>query len=112
MIYLDSAATTQISDSVFNAMLPWLKGGYGNPGSSHRKGREALEAVEKARAQVAGLFHAAPENIVFTSGGSEGNNFAILNAAEQMRAAGKHHIIVSSVEHDSVLRAAESLTKY
>lgn len=112
MIYLDSAATTPISSGVFEAMLPWLKDCYGNPGSVYKIGREAKKAIEDSRVKVAKLFNAKPENIVFTSGGSEGNSMAFRAAAERLRDSGKNHIIVSSVEHDSVLRAAESLTKY
>lgn len=111
MIYLDSAATTPIADEVFEAMLPWLKGNFGNPGSMYKAGRDAKAAIEKARGQVARLFNASPENIIFTSGGSEGNSFAFQAAAERLEASGKKHILVSAVEHDSVLRAAESLTK-
>ena len=111
MIYLDSAATTPIADEVFEAMLPWLKGNFGNPGSMYKVGRDAKAAIEKAREQVARLFNASPENIIFTSGGSEGNSFAFQAAAERLEASGKKHILVSAVEHDSVLRAAESLTK-
>lgn len=111
MIYLDSAATTPIADEVFEAMLPWLKGNFGNPGSMYKAGRDAKSAIEKARGQVARLFNASPENIIFTSGGSEGNSFAFQAAAERLEASGKKHILVSAVEHDSVLRAAESLTK-
>lgn len=111
MIYLDSAATTPMTDEVIEAMLPWMKENYANPGSVYRCGREAKEAIEEARSQVAGLFNAKPENIIFTSGGSEGNSFAFQAAAERLEASGKKHILVSAVEHDSVLRAAESLTK-
>lgn len=111
MIYLDSAATTPMADEVIEAMLPWMKENYANPGSVYRYGREAKDAIEKARGQVAGLFNAKPENIIFTSGGSEGNSFAFHAAAERLEAYGKKHILVSAVEHDSVLRAAESLTK-
>lgn len=111
MIYLDSAATTPIADEVFEAMLPWMRSNFGNAGSTYQMGREAKSAIEKARAQVAGLFNAEPENIIFTSGGSEGNSFAFNAAAERLEAVGKKHILVSAVEHDSVLRAAESLTK-
>lgn len=111
MIYLDSAATTPIADEVFEAMLPWLKGNFGNPGSMYKAGRDAKSAIEKARGQVARLFNASPENIIFTSGGSEGNSFAFQAAAERLEASGKKHILVSAVEHDSVLKAAESLTK-
>lgn len=112
MIYLDSAATTPIAEDVLEAMLPWLKEGYGNPGSVHRIGRDAKSAISEARAKAAKLFNANPENIIFTSGGSEGNSFAFNDAAERLRGTNKKHIIISSVEHDSVLRAAEGLTKY
>lgn len=111
MIYLDSAATTQVADVVLEAMLPWLKDNYCNAGSIYKKGREAKAAIEKARGQVAKMFNSDPENIIFTSGGSEGNSFVFQAAAERLEASGKKHILVSSVEHDSVLRAAESLTK-
>ena len=111
MIYLDSAATTPMANVVLEAMMPWLKDNYCNAGSVYKKGREAKEAIEKARGQVAKMFNSDPENIIFTSGGSEGNSFAFQAAAERLEASGKKHILVSSVEHDSVLRAAESLTK-
>lgn len=111
MIYLDSAATTPIANAVLEAMMPWLKDNYCNAGSVYKKGREAKAAIEKARGQVAKMFNSDPENIIFTSGGSEGNSFAFQAAAERLEASGKKHILVSSVEHDSVLRAAESLTK-
>ena len=111
MIYLDSAATTPMADVVFGAMMPWLRDNYCNAGSVYKKGREAKAAIEKARGQVAKMFNSDPENIIFTSGGSEGNSFAFQAAAERLEASGKKHILVSSVEHDSVLRAAESLTK-
>ena len=111
MIYLDSAATTPMANVVLEAMMPWLKDNYCNAGSVYKKGREAKKAIEKARGQVAKMFNSDPENIIFTSGGSEGNSFAFQAAAERLEASGKKHILVSSVEHDSVLRAAESLTK-
>lgn len=111
MIYLDSAATTPVSDEVFEAMLPWMKDKFGNAGSVYKIGQEAKAAIEDARSKVARMFNADPRNIIFTSGGSEGNSFAFQAAAERLEASGKKHILVSSVEHDSVLRAAESLTK-
>lgn len=111
MIYLDNAATTPISESVLDAMMPYLTQQYGNPGSSHSLGRAAAEAVAKARGQVGRLINAKPENIIFTSGGSEGNHFALLSRADELLAAGKNHVLISSVEHDSVLRAAERLAK-
>lgn len=111
MIYLDNAATTPISKSVLDAMMPYLTDSYGNPGSSHSLGRSAASAVAQAREQVGRLMHANKENIIFTSGGSEGNHFALLSRAEDLLAAGKNHVLISSVEHDSVVRAAERLVK-
>ena len=111
MIYLDSAATTPIAKDVLDAMMPWLRDNYCNAGSVYRKGREAKRAIENARAQVAKIFNASPENIIFTSGGSESNSFAFQAAAERLEGTNRKHILVSSIEHDSVLRAAEALTK-
>lgn len=111
MIYLDSAATTPMSERVIESMLSCMMFNFGNPGSVYKIGREAKAAIDNARTQVAKLFNASPENIIFTSGGSEGNSYAFHAAAERLEAAGKKHILVSAVEHDSVLRAAESLTK-
>lgn len=111
MIYLDSAATTPIAKDVLDAMMPWLRDNYCNAGSVYRKGREAKKAIENARAQVAKMFNANPENIIFTSGGSESNSFAFQAAAERLEGTNRKHILVSSIEHDSVLRAAEALTK-
>ena len=111
MIYLDSAATTPIAKDVLDAMMPWLRDNYCNAGSVYRKGREAKRAIENARAQVAKMFNASPENIIFTSGGSESNSFAFQAAAERLEGTNRKHILVSSIEHDSVLRAADALTK-
>lgn len=109
MIYLDSAATTPVKSEVFEAMKPYLTDDFGNPGSSHVFGREAREAVEKAREQVAALFGGKAENVVFTSSGSEANNLAILGCADYLESIGKKHIITSPAEHDSVLKAVEYL---
>ncbi len=77
-IYLDHNATTPIDPAVADAMAPYLRGGFGNPSSPHRLGREAKRAVEDARAELAALLGAEPDEIVFTSGGTESNNLAIL----------------------------------
>ena len=111
MIYLDSAATTPIHPEVLQSMRPWIMENFANAGAVYGAGRKAKEAIESARAKVAKLFAADPENIVFTSGGSEGNSFAFHAAAERLRSTNKKHVLVSSVEHDSVLRAAEGLIK-
>ena len=76
-VYADNAATTQVSGKVLEAMLPWLREGYGNPSSIYAKGREALAAIEAAREQVAQAIGATPAETYFTSGGSESDHWAI-----------------------------------
>jgi cysteine desulfurase len=104
VIYLDHAATTPLAPEAWTAMRPWLEpgGGYGNPASAHVAGREALAAVEAARAQVAALVGAQPEEIVWTSGATESNNLAIKGAVE-FHARGRAHVITSRIEHRCVL---------
>lgn len=111
MIYLDNAATTQIDPKVLDAMMPYLTTQYGNAGTLYKFGRTANEAVQKSRSQVAEFINAKPEQIIFTSGGSEANNMVFRGLRDYLKNNGKTHILVSSVEHDSVLRAAESLIK-
>ena len=95
MIYLDNSATTPIHPDVLNAMMPYLKGGYGNAGAVYRIGRESAKAIQKAREQVAQLFNASPEQIVFTSGGSEGNNMVFSYGMKCMlEKAGKKHVVI------------------
>lgn len=110
-IYLDNAATTKISDRVFDAMLPYLKEQYGNPSSIYSLGREASIAVTNARAKIAELLNAKPAEIYFTSGGSESDNWAIRSVAEAMKAKGKNHIITSAFEHHAVLHTLQDLEK-
>ena len=95
MIYLDNAATTKIRHEVLDAMMPYLTDLYGNPGGIYRFGRDAKHAVENAREQVAEFMHTTPEHIIFTSGGSEGNNLVLKSFQ------GKK-IFSSSIEHDSI----------
>ncbi|MCK6459104.1 MAG: cysteine desulfurase [Planctomycetes bacterium] len=109
MIYLDNHATTPVDPRVLDAMLPYLRERFGNASSrSHRYGWEAEEAVEKARAQVAGLVGADPREIVFTSGASEANNLALKGAAAR-REKGRDHIVASPLEHPSVRETVEHL---
>lgn len=106
MIYLDNNATTAVASEVLEAMMPWLTGHYGNPSAGYRFGREASRAVEEARGQVAGLIGAQPEEIVFTSGGTESNNAAIRSA---LALRPDHRaILTSTVEHSAV----EEVVKY
>lgn len=112
MIYLDNAATTPIDPEAYNAMLPYLSWGqdlYGNPGSFHTLGRRAKDAVENARVQVAEFIGSKPEQIIFTSGGSEGNNLVFFGLADYLTRNNKKSLIVSAIEHDSVLNAARAL---
>jgi cysteine desulfurase len=108
MIYLDYAATTPLDPRVLDAMLPWLREGYGNPASEHALGLRARAAVEQARAQVAALIGATPEEIVWTSGATESNNLAIKGALE-FRGAGKAHVVTSRIEHKAVLDTCRHL---
>jgi cysteine desulfurase len=101
-IYLDYNATTPIDPEVADAMRPYLVERFGNPSSSHCYGKQAQQAVEQARQQVASLLHCRPDEIVFTSGGSESNNYAIKGVAFKNYARNKH-IITSEIEHPAVI---------
>src|SRR3972149_7093606 len=101
-VYLDYNATTPVDPRVKEAMLPYLGEYFGNPSTTYIYGQRAREAVEQARAQVAGLIGAGPEEIVFTSGGSEGDNHAIIGAALTHARHGQH-VITSHIEHPAVL---------
>lgn len=109
MIYLDSASTTQIDPDVLDSMMPYLKDEYGNPGTPYGLGRRAREAVENARAQVAKMIGADPEQIVFTSGGTEANNLVFAGLDSFMRKRMLIYIITSETEHTSVREAAQSM---
>ncbi len=101
-IYLDNAATTPLDPRVLTAMLPYLQTHFGNASSMHVFGREAREALEQARATLAQCIGAAPEEIIFTSSGTEANNLALKGVAFANAARGRH-IITSAIEHDCVL---------
>ena len=107
-IYLDYNATTPHDSEVIEAMRPYLEEHFGNPSSSHWYGRKAHEAVETARAQVAALLSCAPREIIFTSGGTESNNYAIRGIALARRSRGRH-IITSQIEHPAVTAVCERL---
>ncbi len=107
-IYLDYNATTPIDPRVAEAMQPYLTEFFGNPSSSHIFGQQTKKAVEEARKQVAEMLHCHPDEIIFTSGGSESNNYAIKGAAFALREKG-NHIITSSIEHPAVLEVCAYL---
>lgn len=111
MIYADNAATTKLSGTALNAMLPYLREAYGNPSSLYSLGQQAAEALAEARQTVADCLHCRPEEIYFTSGGSEADNQAILSAARRGKARGKTHIISTSFEHHAVLHTLQKLEK-
>jgi cysteine desulfurase len=105
-IYADNAATTKLSPTVLEAMLPWLGEAFGNPSAVYRRGREARKAVETAREQVAALLGAGdPGEIVFTSGGTEADNAAIKGLARLGAAGGKRRLVSSTFEHHAVLHS-------
>ena len=110
-IYVDNAATTQTSKKVIDGMLPYMYEQYGNPSSLHSVGQRAKEVLEEARAKVARCLNANPNEIYFTSGGSESDNQAILSAAEIGLKRGKKHIISTKVEHHAVLHTLNKLKK-
>lgn len=110
-VYLDHASGTPIHPQVREEMLPYLKEIFGNPSSLHQFGQESASAIEKARQRVAGLIGAEPEEIIFTGNGSEANNFALKGIALAHQKKGKH-LIVSSIEHFSVLHSAKTLEKW
>lgn len=109
-VYFDHIASTPVHPQVMEAMLPYLKEFYGNPQSLHSFGQETASAIEEAREKVAQLIEADTEEIFFTSSGTESNNFAIKGMALAQMTKGKH-IVVSAVEHQSVLHPVKSLEK-
>lgn len=111
MIYLDNAATTKMSRRAMDAMIPYMNEVYGNPSSLHSTGQAAKEALENARQRIAAILNAEPREILFTSGGSEGDNQAILSAAEHGERKGKRHIISTAFEHHAVLHTLDKLKK-
>lgn len=110
-IYADNAATTAMSDVAIAAMTPYLKQVYGNPSSLHTVGQVAKEALDDARARIAARLNAAPNEIYFTSGGSEADNQAIRSAAANGAKRGKKHIISTAFEHHAVLHTLKKLER-
>jgi len=110
-VYLDYIATTPVLPEVLEAMLPYFRDAYGNVQSLHNWGDKAREAVEDARGRVADLIGGEAEEIIFTSSGTESNNFAVKGLAMAQQSKGKH-IVVSAIEHFSVLHSAKTLEKW
>jgi cysteine desulfurase len=110
VVYLDHNATTPVLPEVLAAMLPYLRDQFGNPSSDHAVGRRSRDAVEGAREQVAASLSCRPDEVLFTSGGTESNNLAILGAAAAA-AADRRRVVTSCVEHPATLRPCEHLEK-
>jgi cysteine desulfurase len=109
-VYLDNGATTRVDDEVLKAMLPYFNKKYGNASSLHQFGVEAKEAMDKARAIIAKKLNAEPEEIIFTSGGTESDNLAIKGIAYNNKNKG-NHIITTKIEHHAVLNSCKQLEK-
>jgi len=110
-IYLDHAATTPVREEALKAMQPYFSQKFGNASSLHSFGREARDAIENARAKIAKIINADPEEIIFTSGGTEADNFAIKETAFSNKDKSKNEIITSKMEHDAVLESCKMLEK-
>ena len=108
MPYLDHAATTPLREEALDAMLPWLREEYGNASSQHGPGRRARVAVERARRTVADVLGCEPAEVLFTSGGTEADNAAILGTLRPLASEGRPGLVTSSAEHDAVLKTAEA----
>ena len=111
IVYADNAATTAVSTQVLEAMLPYYKEVYGNPSSLYAAGQKAKAALDQARADAAACLGADPDEIYFTSCGTESDNWAIKGAAHAMKKKGKTHIVTSAFEHHAVLHTCQALEK-
>lgn len=111
IVYADNSATTNISDEVFEAMLPYLKDQYGNASSIYKLGRDAQKAIEESRAKVAKALNADPKEIFFTSCGTESDNWAIRGVCEKLKAKGKNHIVTSVFEHHAILHTCQYMER-
>src|SRR6059036_2776356 len=110
MIYLDYNATTPLARAVLDEMLPFFERHFGNPSSIHAAGRETRAAIDDARDRLAKVLHAKPHEIIFTSGGTESDNLAVIGLARARAGRGKH-VITQTTEHHAVLHAFEFLQK-
>jgi cysteine desulfurase len=110
-IYLDHNATTPLAPAVLERMMATLREEFGNPSSVHHFGQRAKAAIDEARSSVAALIGADPSEVVFTSGGTESDNFAIRGAAEALEVTGRRHLIASAIEHEAVLNTLRALAR-
>ena len=110
-VYLDHTATTPTSPEVLQAMIPYFGEIFGNPSSVYSFSRKSREAISKAREQVAGALNASPDEIYFTSSGTEADNWALKGTLEKAKISGKNHIITTAIEHHAILHTCEYLKK-
>src|SRR6266404_4675232 len=110
-VYFDYNATTPLAPDVIEAVARASRETFGNASSVHHFGQQAKAAVDDARSAVAGLIHADPSEVVFTSGGTESDNFAIRGAAEALEPTGRRHLIASAIEHEAVLNTLKALAR-
>ncbi|MCM3779400.1 cysteine desulfurase family protein [Microbacterium hydrocarbonoxydans] len=112
MLYLDHAATSPLRPEVRDAMLPYLTGAFGNPSSHHTVGEAAAQALEAARSRVATVLGFRSGDVIFTGGGTEANNLAVKGIVLAALARGRRHLVVSSIEHESILAPADYLRRF
>lgn len=112
MLYLDHAATSPVRAEVLEAMHPYLTGVFGNPSSHHTAGEAAASALEDARAQVARIVGMRAGDVIFTAGGTEANNLAVKGIVLAALADGRRHLVVSPIEHESILESAQYLRRF
>src|SRR2546421_6188974 len=110
MVYLDHSATTPLDPEVLQAMMPYLTEEFGNASSVYGLGQRARQAIDQARDEVAAFYGVVAKEVIFTSGGTEGDNFAFRGIAERNADSGRH-VITSTIEHDAVLRSADALER-
>jgi cysteine desulfurase len=110
MVYLDHSATTPLDPEVLQAMMPYLTEEFGNASSVYGLGQRARQAIDQARDEVAAFYGVVAKEVIFTSGGTEGDNFAFRGIAERNADRGRH-IVTTTIEHDAVLRSAEALER-
>ena len=110
-IYLDHNATTPVLPAVIDRMTEVLRGDFGNPSSVHHFGQQAKAAIDEARTDVANLIGGDPSEVLFTSGGTEGDNIALRGAAEALEPSGRRHLVASAIEHEAVLNTLKALSR-
>src|SRR5665213_21707 len=111
-VYFDYNATTPLSPEVIEAVVRATRDQFGNASSVHHFGQQAKAALDEARSAVAALLNADPSEIIYTSGGTESDNFAIRGAADALEPSGRRHLIASAIEHEAVLNTFKALARH